>query len=194
MLCTRAPRLALVLMSNIAILGGSFNPPHIGHQVLCLMLLETCEIDEVWVVPTFQHSFGKELISFSDRVALCKHMIAPFGPRAKVNEVEKELASTGRMLDTLLALQGRHPSHQYRLVIGADILLETDRWHAWERVAELAPPLVFGRHGYEGGDLPAPPEASSTHIREQLAAGHSALPWVPKSVQEYMDAHGLYRK
>ncbi len=182
-------------MSKIAILGGSFNPPHIGHQTLCLMLLETCEIDEVWVVPTFRHYFGKELVAFSDRVALCERMVAPLAPRAKVCEIEGQLPKpTGRMLDTLLALTRQHPEHQYRLVIGADILLETDRWHAWQEVTTLAPPLIFARRGYQGGDLPAPPEASSTKIREQLAAGHSALPWVPKSVQEYIDAHGLYRK
>ncbi len=181
-------------MSKVAIFGGSFNPPHLGHQVLCLMLLEACEVDEVWLVPTYRHTFGKALAPFEHRQAMCERMAAPFGVRALVSHVERDLdADTSRMLDTLQELERRHPEHEFRLAIGADILLETDKWHRWQEVIALAPPLIFGRRGYAGGDLPAPPEISSTLIRERLAAGKSAVPLVPRSVQDYADEHGLYR-
>ena len=158
------------------------------------MLLEACEVDEVWLVPTYRHYFGKTLVGYPHRVQMCQRMIAPVAERVRVSEVEKELvAPQGRMLDTLWALHRQHPATSFRLVIGADILQETDRWYCWSEVVALAPPLVFGRHGYPGGDLPAPPDISSTVIRETLAAGHSALPLVPRSVQEYIDAEGLYR-
>ena len=180
-------------MSRIAVFGGSFNPPHIGHQSLCLMLLEACEIDEVWVVPTYQHYFGKELVEFEDRVAMCECMIAPLGTRAQVSRVESEIeGSQGRMLDTLETLASRHPEHQYRLVVGADILLETGSWHAWDNVVALAPPLVFRRRGYAGGEMPAPPDVSSTKIRAQLKRGESAVPWIPKTVQRVIEERGLY--
>ena len=181
-------------MSRIAIFGGSFNPPHLGHQALCLMLLETCPVDEVWVLPTYRHFFGKDLAPFDDRVALCECMVAPLGDRARVCLAERQLASPqGRMLDALEYLQAQHAEHQWRLVIGADILQETHRWHAWEKVVALAPPLVFSRHGYPGGDLPAPPEVSSTEIRQRLAAGSSAVPLVPLRVQAKIDSLELYR-
>lgn len=180
-------------MSCIAIFGGSFNPPHIGHQSLCLMLLEACDVDEVWVVPTFRHYFGKELASFEDRVEMCRSMVRPLGERVRISLIESELEEPrGRMLDTLRALGELHPDNRFRLVIGADILQETDRWHAWDEVAALAPPLVFGRHGYPGGEMPAPPEVSSTKIRERLRRGESALPWIPKSVQRIITERGLY--
>jgi len=181
-------------MTRVAIFGGSFNPPHLGHQALCLMLLETCPVDEVWLVPTFRHYFGKALAGFEDRVALCEQLIAPLGKRARISRVESELPNPqGRMLDTLQALSSAHPAHAFRLVIGADILLETDRWHAWNEIVKLAPPIVFQRHGYDGGDLPAPPDVSSTQIRERLARGESAVPLIPRSVQEVIGARGLYR-
>jgi nicotinate-nucleotide adenylyltransferase len=181
-------------MSAVAIFGGSFNPPHLGHQALCLMLLEACAVDELWLVPTYRHYFGKELADYEHRLEMCRRMIAPLAGRARVSEVERELdAASSRMLDTLQELQKRHPGDHFRLVVGADILQETDRWYRWDEVTALAPPLVFGRHGYSGGDLPAPPDISSTSIRDALARGESALPLVPRSVQEYIEAEGLYR-
>ncbi|MCP4444724.1 MAG: nicotinate-nicotinamide nucleotide adenylyltransferase [Myxococcales bacterium] len=181
-------------MTRIAIFGGSFNPPHVGHQALCLMLLETCPIDEVWVVPTYRHYFGKELVGYEDRARMCEHLIAPLGARARVSRVESELSEPqGRMLDTLCGLRTRHPDSEFRLVIGADILLETNCWHKWDAIEALAPPLVFERRGYEGGELPAPPDVSSTKIRARLALGASAVPWIPTSVQEHIDELGLYR-
>lgn len=158
------------------------------------MLLETCSIDEVWLVPTYRHFFGKALIGFSERVELCERMITPLGARARITEIERTLPnSQGRMLDTLTALIEEFPAHEFRLVIGADILLETDRWHAWDEVVALAPPIVFKRHGYEGGSLPAPPNVSSTDIRERLGRGESAVPLIPSSVQKRISELGLYR-
>ncbi len=180
-------------MTRVAIFGGSFNPPHLGHQALCLMLLETSPVDEVWLVPTFRHYFGKTLIGFEDRVLLCEQLVAPLGNRASVSRVESELPNPqGRMLDTLEALIARHANHAFRLVIGADILLETARWHRWDEIEKLAPPIVFQRHGYQGGDLPAPPDVSSTKIRELLSSGESAVPLIPKRVQAVIERRGLY--
>ena len=180
-------------MSRIGILGGSFNPPHLGHQALCLMVLEAAPIDALWLLPTYKHFFGKELVDFDHRVDVCRRLIAPIGARAQVLEIEREIASEGRMLDTLEALVARGPEHSYRLVIGADILLETHRWHRWEEVCRLAEPLVFKRHGYPGGDLPAPPDISSTEIRERLARGASLVPLVPYSVQAGLEEAGLFQ-
>jgi nicotinate-nucleotide adenylyltransferase len=181
-------------MSTIAIFGGSFNPPHVGHEALCLILLEAFGIDQVWLVPTFRHYFGKELIDFEHRFAMCERMAAAFGEPVQVSPVERELdAPESRMLDTLQELQRRHPNEKFRLAIGADILQETDRWHRWDEVAALAPPLVFGRKGYEGGVLPSPPDVSSTQIREAIAAGESARHLVSPSVLAYIEEQGLYR-
>jgi nicotinate-nucleotide adenylyltransferase len=180
-------------MSRIALLGGSFNPPHLGHQVLCLMVLEATPIDELWLLPTYRHFFGKDLADFDERVVLCKQLIAPLGERCCVLEIERDIGSQGRMLDTVKELQRRSPEHSFRLVMGADILEETDRWYRWPELASLAEPIVFQRHGFEGGELPAPPDISSTQIREQLAQGLSAVPRIPIRIQQYIDATGLYR-
>lgn len=180
-------------MKTVAFFGGSFDPPHIAHQVLCLMVLEATEIDQVWMVPTFQHVFGKVMAPFSHRFALCERIARPFGDRVVVSDIEAELGGESRTLGTLEALTARHPEIAFRLLVGADILAERHRWHRWDDVARLAPPLVVARAGFPGGDLPAPPDISSREIRNRLGRGESALPLVPRAVMDYIAAEGLYR-
>jgi nicotinate-nucleotide adenylyltransferase len=158
---------------RIGIFGGSFNPPHAAHQLVALYVLETQPVDELWLVPTWAHPFGKDLASYADRVAMCELAAVALGPRVRVSRAEEELAQrpgfvASRTLDLIEYLEA--PDRELRLVIGADILGETAAWHRWDEVARRAPPIVVRRHGYAGGvgiDLPA---VSSTQVREQVRA------------------------
>jgi nicotinate-nucleotide adenylyltransferase len=195
-------------MRRIALFGGSFNPPHLAHQMVCLVVLETCPVDEVWMVPTYRHPFSKELIDFEHRVAMCELAAALFAGRVQVSRIEAEIdAPVSRTLDTLLELRERHPQTRFRLVIGADILSETGKWHRWPDVAALAPPIVVGRGGYDVGDgdrearLGADhdivdlelPTVSSTEVRARLARRESALPLLSRTVMDYIAERGLYQ-
>jgi nicotinate-nucleotide adenylyltransferase len=191
---------------TIALFGGSFNPPHVAHQLAALWVLETQAVDELWLVPTFTHVFGKQLADYEHRVAMCELAAAALGPRVRVSTAEAELARTpdfvaSRTFDLLPHLQLAHPHVQFRLTIGADILAETDRWHRWEDIARRARPIVIARPGFVGGVGAGMPTVSSTHVRSLLArsatahdteasAELSAL--VPARVLRYIAAHGLY--
>ena len=181
-------------MSSIAIFGGSFNPPHVAHQMVCLLVLEAYPVDQVWVVPTFHHPFAKSLIDFEHRFAMCQLAMAPFGDRVEVSRIEAELGQAhSRTLDTLQALRSRHPEVSFRLVVGADILAERDKWYRWDEIERLAPPIVIGRAGYPSETRFELPAISSTEVRARLAAGQSAAPLVPSRVLEYIADQGLYR-
>lgn len=189
-------------MRRVGLFGGSFNPPHVAHQLVALYVLETL-VDEIWFVPTFSHPFGKPLAPYDHRVAMCELAAAPLGARAQVSRAEQELAQkpdfvSSRTLDLIEHLYARHTDAQLHLVVGADILGETDKWHRWDEVTRRAPLIVLGRAGYP---LPAGavesgivmPEVSATRVREMLAggdAGVSAL--VPQTVLRYIARHGLY--
>lgn len=190
---------------RIALFGGSFNPPHIAHQMACLVVLETCAVDQVWMVPTYRHAFSKELCPFEHRLRMCQLAAAPLGDRVQVSSVEADLARpVSRTLDTLQALCQAHPDAHFRLVIGADILSETGKWHRWSDIEALAPPIVIGRIGFRlsghdplgrgydliGIDLP---NISSTEVRARLARGESAVPLVSRAVMDYIAERGLYR-
>jgi nicotinate-nucleotide adenylyltransferase len=179
---------------RVAIFGGSFNPPHLAHQMAITGALEIGAVDEVWVVPTYRHAFGKDLEPFADRVEMCRRMAVRLGPEVTVSTVEAEIGGESRTLYTLERLVELLPGTVLRLLIGADILAETHSWYRWDEVERLAPPLVFGRSGHhsDGCDLVLP-DISSTEARRRLAAGESVRELLPAAVASYIVDRGLYR-
>jgi len=178
----------------LAIFGGSFNPPHAAHQMAALYVLETQLVDELVCVPSFRHPFEKQLTPYEDRVEMCRRLVAPLG-RASVSTIEEELGGeVSRTFTVLEALAARRPDAKLRLVIGADIVPERDKWWRWADIEALAPPIVLGRRGYLGGTGVELPEVSSTEVRARLAAGKSVEGLVPRSVIQYVEAKGLYRQ
>jgi nicotinate-nucleotide adenylyltransferase len=176
---------------TLAIFGGSFNPPHVAHQMACLYVLETQPVDHLVCMPAYRHPFDKALTSFADRVEMCRLLVAPLGARASVSTLEEEL-DDGRTLVLVEALRAREPDAALRLVIGADILRERDKWWRWADIERLAPPIVLGRRGFPGPDGVELPEISSTEIRARLARGASVDGLVPRSIIQYLETKGLY--
>lgn len=181
---------------DVAILGGSFNPPHVAHLMAAYWALATQDVSEVWLLPAYRHPFGKALAPFEDRVRMCELAAAPLRG-VHVCTAERELADdplVGKTARTLEHLQWKHPDHRFALVVGTDILPETDKWYRWDRVKELARILVVGRQGYEGSPAgPALPAISSTLVRERIARGEDVSALVPRRVLEYVAERGLYR-
>jgi nicotinate-nucleotide adenylyltransferase len=189
-------------MRKVGLFGGSFNPPHVAHQLVALYILET-EVDEVWFVPTYSHPFGKDLVAYDHRIAMCELAAAPLGARARVSRAEQELAAkpdfvASRTLDLIEHLAAAHRDCELHLVVGADILGETDKWHRWDEVTRRAPLIVVGRTGYT---LPAGsiatgvtmPDISATRARELLASGDPQVATLlPRTVMGYIARHGLY--
>ena len=83
---------------DVALLGGSFNPPHVGHLMASLYLRSVVGCDEVWLVPSFNHPFGKPLEPFEDRVNMCRAMGADLGPWFKVSRAEASVGGEGRTI------------------------------------------------------------------------------------------------
>ena len=115
-------------------------------------------------------------------------------PNVSVSRIEETL--DGLTLHTLESLRKAHPDWNLRLVMGADILLEADKWFRFDDVRKLAPPIVLGRAGVPHTAAPPPllPEISSTRVRELVAANawDDLAPLVPRAVIEAIRARGLY--
>lgn len=190
-------------MTRVALFGGSFNPPHVAHQLVALYVLETQPVDELWIAPTYVHPFDKQLAGFEHRIAMCTLLAEPLGARVRVTRIEEELAQrpdfrASRTLDLVqhLIAQGL----EVRLVVGSDIMAETAKWYRWDELVEQAPLIVVGR---EGAAVPpgsvvtgvTMPPVSSTQIRRAHAAGDHAMVQglVPRSVYSYMAQHNLYK-
>jgi nicotinate-nucleotide adenylyltransferase len=178
---------------TLAIYGGSFDPPHVAHTLVCAYVLSAHHIDALLVVPTAQHPFDKRLSPFADRVRMCELAMRDLR-RVEVCSIEADLPAPSLTLHTLQALQQRHPDARLRLVIGSDLLAESHAWHKFDEVVALAPPIVVQRSGHGAvAGAPALPDVSSTEVRRRLQAGEGTEGLLAPQVAEYARARGLYR-
>ncbi len=181
---------------EIAVFGGSFDPPHLGHILLAQYALAIANVTQVIVAPTFAHAFGKSLTAFDHRMAMAKLAFADL-PRVRIDPIERQLGGTSRTFRLIEQLALRHPGNGLRLLIGADILVEAEKWERFADAKRLAPLIVTGRAGFTHPDLdkdaPCLPEVSSSEIRSALARGHSVSTRLPARVVSYIGKHGLYR-
>ncbi|HXU61106.1 MAG TPA: nicotinate (nicotinamide) nucleotide adenylyltransferase [Polyangia bacterium] len=178
---------------RVAIFGGSFNPPHVAHQMAALYVLETAPVDELWLVPAVRHAFGKALAPFADRLAMCERAAAALGPRVRVSAIERELGEESRTLRTVRRLQQDHPADSFSLVIGADLLGEVPSWLGGAELQRTVPFIVVGRGGFSAEAPVMLPAVSSRQVRAALAAGQDVSALVPRAVLDYISAHNLYK-
>ena len=179
---------------QVALLGGSFNPPHVGHLLAAHYVRATQGVDEVWLMPTFVHPFRKPTVDFEHRVRMCERMCEDAAGWMKTSRVESEVGKDGRTVDTLDFLQARHPEHRFSLIIGSDILKDLPHWKDFERIQRMARVVVLYRAGYPADGTVGPPLAivSSTDIRERLRRGEWPADLVPRRVLDYAREHQLY--
>jgi nicotinate-nucleotide adenylyltransferase len=184
---------------RLGVYGGSFNPPHVAHVLLAAYALSTGRFDRVLVIPVFAHAFDKGLAAFDHRVRMCELAFAPLAG-AEVSRIESELPTPSRTLHTLQALSTRYPGAELRLLVGADVLPDASKWHAFDAIVQLAPLFVVGRAGLgaPGASSFELPNVSSTGVRALLAAGAKpgaqaeVAELVPARVLDYLREHELY--
>jgi len=178
----------------IAVLGGTFDPPHLAHLAMTRLVLEGTSCSVVLLVPCIRHPLGKRAAPFEHRLQMCRLLAGDAGDGVEASDIEGRLGLSGRTIETLEALAAEHPGARLRLVIGSDILQERDGWHRFDDVVALAEPIHVAREGHEAaaGSLPAPAPISSTRVRAMLAAGQRPVGLVPAAVLDYIEEHGLY--
>ena len=96
---------------RVAIYGGSFNPPHVGHAMVASWIQWTNRADVVWLLPTFRHAFDKALAPWELRVRMAQALADTVGGGCRVEPVEAELPVPSYTVRTLEVLAARHPEH-----------------------------------------------------------------------------------
>lgn len=193
---------------KIAILGGSFNPPHLGHLLISQQILDFLDFDEVWLTPCYQHTFLKHLAPIKDRVAMTKMIIYD---RVKFSDEEIKNKLSGDSIDLLDILTKKHPQDTFSFVIGSDNLAGFKRWGRWEKLITTYNFLIFPRPNFSGhlsqyklnspdykfhfmdDPLLVTSDISSTKIRERIQKNISIKHLVPDEVGSYIFKQKLYR-
>jgi len=167
---------------TLAVFGGSFDPPHLGHALMPSYLFARGLCDAVVLAPCYAHALGKELTDFDRRVAMLVSAIGAYPTeRVWVSEIEQELSlgaanpepQPSYALTLLKALAQRYPQYSLRLVVGTDITStgETDKWHRWDQIEREFSPIVVPRAGFCPAGHAVLPDIRSRHIRASLASG-----------------------
>jgi nicotinate-nucleotide adenylyltransferase len=165
---------------NIAILGGSFDPPHNGHLFIAREMKERYGMDEVWFIPCAIHPFQKPLTASHHRLAMLKLVENSY---IKLYEYELQKKSVSYTIETLDFISKKFPKHSLTLVIGSDQIPMFQKWKKWERLIKQYPIIVYPRNRID---------VSSTQIKQFIKEGKSITSLVPKRVEEYIFRNNLY--
>ncbi len=135
-------------MITTALLGGSFNPAHVGHRHISRFALRALGVDELWwlVSPGNPLKAGaKDMAPLTVRLRSAQKMARRAQIRATA--IERELG-TRFTVDTLTKLVRRYPNRRFIWLMGADNLGQFHRWRDWRKIAALMPIAVIARPGY----------------------------------------------
>ncbi|HEY6395825.1 MAG TPA: nicotinate-nucleotide adenylyltransferase [Solirubrobacteraceae bacterium] len=196
---------------RLGILGGTFNPPHLGHLVCAQEAHGALSLDRVVLVPALvpPHKAVDDDPGIEHRLELCRRAVAG-DDRLEVCSLEAERPGTSYTVDTLEELKTRSPDTELYMLLGADVAAGLPRWREPERVLSLARLAIAARPGTSrgavtealaglgGGDdaqFFAMPTigVSSTMIRRRVRAGQPIKYLVPDEVERYIEARRLYR-
>lgn len=185
---------------TVGLMGGSFNPIHIGHLALANYLCEYAGVDELWFVVSPHNPLKAHADLWEDdlRLLLVKEAIDGY-PRFKVTDIEFQLPRPSYMVNTLSALKERYPKVRFIPIIGSDNWNRFTDWYQYERILSQYQLLVYPRPGYpiDASTLPdsvklvnAPLlDISSTFIRESLKAGKDIRFFLPPAVFRYLQKY-----
>lgn len=174
---------------NIALLGGSFNPPHICHIFIAQYVLATADIEQIWFLPCYQHAFGKRLAPFEHRLALCQLAVASCPEnRIKVLPLEQERQGTSWTIDTVRYVTQMFPDMHFMWIIGSDVLSELERWKDFEQLQELISFIIIPRAGAEPLDV-SPLSHDSPVTEHSQRTAHSS-----KARQTLSQLHAQYQE
>jgi len=186
---------AVTRVKRIGVLGGTFDPPHVGHAIVATDLIERLRLDLLVVVPAAFPPHRQAILPGAARLGFVRRMFDGVD-RVEVSDLEFRRAGPSYAVPTLEALGRRYPDATLIIAMGTDQLAAIDTWHEFARIPTLARIAVMRRADEaavlpdEAGDLPyievdvTRIDLSASTIRRRLETGDSIRFLVPESIRE----------
>jgi nicotinate-nucleotide adenylyltransferase len=196
---------------RLGLYGGTFDPIHVGHLILAEQCREACRLEQVWFVVAGAppHKQG-ERTPVAHRLEMVRIAIA--GHQAfRVSDLETHRPGPHYSVETLQSVRIERPEDEIFFLIGADSLVDLPTWRSPAEIARLTTIVVVNRPGIDQADperLPSfgadahpllsvtipPIGIASNDLRRRLAEKKSVRYMVPRGVEAYIEAQGLYRE
>ncbi len=197
-------------MSRVGILGGTFNPPHLGHLMCARQAHAQLSLDRLLIIVAAvpPHKEVPDDPGIDHRVAMCR-LIADSEPWLEVSELEVGRGGPSYTITTLTEIHASQPGDELTLIVGGDMASTLPAWHQPEAILELASLAVAERSGMRraevvdqlrllaGGEnasfLDTPRfDVSSSQVRQRVRDGQEIRDLVPDAVADYIEQRRLY--
>ncbi len=197
---------------KIGILGGTFDPPHVGHVIVAEQIKKHLNLDAFWFMPVFLHAFSKSLSPALHRLVMTQ-LIAT---EQSVSSFELDLKKTSYTIDTLRLLQKEYLNDIFYFCVGSDMLKDFDKWKEWQTLISDFHIVIYPRGNYELNDevvkntlhinkIPSNitlikeedvivTSVSSSDIRNKIKNGQKVTHLIPEKVMNYIVKNHLYNK
>lgn len=197
---------------RVGLLGGTFDPVHLGHINLARQMREKLGLTKVVLIPTFMppHKDAAYAVGAQDRLEMCR-IAAGTDAGLGVSDIEIKRGGASYTFDTLTQLHAEYPDAVLYFIMGADMFLTLEQWRNFPGIAGLAELCAASRHGGETAvlsehakklealygarchieEIPVV-DMSSTQIRALIADGGDVSAMLPEGVYEYILRRGLY--
>jgi nicotinate-nucleotide adenylyltransferase len=195
---------------RLGLLGGTFNPPHLGHLVCAQEAYVQLKLDRVVWIPVYEppHKAVEADPGVEHRIELCRRAVGG-DPRFEVSRIEVDVPGRSYTVDTLRRLHESSPGDELTFIVGGDMAQALPTWHEPEAVLSLALLGVAEREGVRRTDITERLaglagadrirffdmprlDISSSMIRRRIAASRPIRYLVPDAVEDYIAEQGLY--
>ncbi len=188
------------MKKKVGLLGGTFNPPHMGHLVIAEQVLEKADLDEIRFLPNHvpPHKQADERVSVNQRVIMLQKAIKG-QPRFSIERIELEREGASYTYDTIKLLMEREETTEFSFIIGGDMIEYLPKWHRIEELQKMVKFIGVNRPAYAHETpfdvqlIKVPNiDLSSSYIRDTVKKGQSVRYLVPDDVYRFIKEEGLY--
>ncbi len=162
----------------IGILGGMFNPPHVGHVEISMQAIEMLDLYKIWWLVSYNHPDKATIdnTGFNNRVSLCENILKN-NDKIQICELEKTF-NTSYTVDSLKKIIKSYPEYKFIWLIGADNLINFHKWYNWKEILDLVPIAVLDRDNHKEKALSSVfAKEFSTRFTKDLKALATNIPY-----------------